>query len=131
MESLPSSDSLEDVDVIPREEKSDLIPTTNIGLSDISVGDFVLAKVMAKKKEHFYVAEVCQILKSDCALEVKYLKRANRLSGNKFVYGSGDIFELALNDVIWKLPTPIPVGATTRQTNFLLFSVDFEHYNVE
>lgn len=123
--SLPSSgDSLDDVDFA---EKA---PNDNLEeVNDVNVGDFALARLQGKKTQHFYVVEVLK--RESDVLEVRYLKRTKHLTGKKFVYSSEQTYELPLEDIIKKLPPPIPVGATARQGNFLLFSVDFSNYNVE
>lgn len=124
-----SSDSLEDVEFGLEEEEECTGDISITDISDVKVGDFVVARVMGKKREHFYVVEVCE--KQDLILEVKYLKRANRLSGNKFIYCSDTIYDLPESDVVWKLPAPIHVRATARQARFLVFSVNFDSYDVE
>lgn len=126
-ESLPSSgDSFSDVTFGIAEEEDD---TNEIANEEVIGGDFALVRVLGKKTSHFYIAEILQ--KDHSVLEVRYLKRARHLSGNKFVYSSEQSYELSLDDVIYKVPPPIPVGATVRQGKFLLFSVDFKNYNVE
>ena len=109
-------------------EQSDSVKET----SKIQEGDFALVRVLGKRKEHFYVAEV--LTKKHNDLHVKYLKRIkNNLGINKFVYNSDTVYEMTTDDVLKKLPAPISVGATARQSRFLLFDVMglFDDYDVE
>lgn len=124
-DSLPeSSDSTNDVDDEVFEQPEDVEVK-----SEIKRDDFVLVKVPGKKKQHLYVA---QILKADQSnFEVKYLKRCSHLSGNKFSYTNETPYEIVFDDILRKLPEPIPVGATARQGRCLIFPVNFESYHIE
>lgn len=41
-----------------------------------------------------------------------------------------EIFAICEEDIVLKLPPPVPVGGTARCKNLLHFSVAFENYNM-
>lgn len=98
---------------------------------EIKVGDFVLVKISGKKKHHFYVAEILKANNPYSNFEVKYLKRCSHLTGNKFSYTDEKAYEISYDDIVKKLPEPIPAGATARQGKCLIFPVNFESYHIE
>lgn len=123
-----SSDSLEDVE-FGATESVNIEEEKDLEIENVQEGGYALVRVAGKKKEHFYVVEILKLYGD--VLEVRYLKKAKSFSENKFVYSSEQTYELSMNDIIKLLPAPVPVGSTSRQTNFMLFTVDFTHYNVE
>ncbi|KAG5889738.1 hypothetical protein JTB14_018960 [Gonioctena quinquepunctata] len=92
----------------------------------IKAKDYVLVKCRGEKSAQHFVANV----RSDAQeFEVIHSKKMQKTDNFLRIEGS-DIFSVHEDDIVLKLPPPVPVGGTARNKNFLRFRVSFENYNM-
>lgn len=91
----------------------------------IGESDYVLLKVMGKRKICYYVGQI--VKKQGIFYEVKYLVKTGR---NTFVLKNDTVYEIDEDDIICKLPSPIIAGNSERQKNMLTFPVNFSAYEM-
>ena len=95
--------------------------------SSLHVQDFVLVKVAGKNKVFHYVGQLSEVPQTDILGSLIYLKREKQ-TGYAFVSNNRDEYEIALADIVQKLPAPIPTGGTARVSSRMIFPVDLSYF---
>lgn len=94
---------------------------------DILKGDFLLIKILGKKRVKHYVAEVLNCY-SKSEFQVLYYKKYG--DGKKFSKSEKEIYDISVEDIIRKLPAPKCEGGSERQILLISFKLDFASYNL-
>ncbi|KAJ8942921.1 hypothetical protein NQ314_009896 [Rhamnusium bicolor] len=96
---------------------------------ELNLKDFVLVQFCTKKTKLHYIGCIQRIINRD-ELEINFLRRKDNKE-NAFIFPViQDVSEVSRSDVIMKLPNPIPVGTTSRQSGCISFSVNFSSLNI-
>lgn len=96
-------------------------------VDNLKVGDFILTRFKANKKEIYYVGQIKATNEHCC--EVSFLRMSEKVK-NKFIFPSvKDVAEVNKTDIAFKLPEP-RVGGTKRQQGLLQFDVNFGDLNI-
>ena len=95
----------------------------------INVGDYILVLCKGEKERGYFVAHVLKINEGTKEYNVKYLKK--QMKTDTFVYlENSEIYSVLEQDIILKLPVPVPIGGTVRTKAQLSFNIDFSYYHL-
>ena len=97
--------------------------------SSYAVGDFVLVQFPKKKglPEH-YIGKIISKELTNSEFKIEFYRRV-RSGSNKFVKESDQIYDVNDNDLVMKLPPPVPMTGSGRLAGRFWFQIDFEKYN--
>ncbi|KAJ8940695.1 hypothetical protein NQ314_010630 [Rhamnusium bicolor] len=96
---------------------------------ELNLKDFVLVQFCTKKTKLHYIGCIQRIINRD-ELEINFLRRKGNKE-NAFIFPViQNVSEVSRSDVIMKLPNPIPVGTTSRQSGCISLSVNFSSLNI-
>lgn len=96
-------------------------------VDNLKVGDYIMTRFKANKKEIFYVGQITAIEEKCC--EVSFLRKSEKVK-NKFIFPNvNDVSEVDKADIAFKLPDPRVTG-TKRQQGLLQFDVNFSNLNI-
>lgn len=139
------SDSEEDSDEISLQDEDgdpesllDLVEEEIMAIQDqdqfescsYEIGDYVLIQFPKKKAapDHF-VGNIVSKDVSDSEFQIKFYKRIE--SSSKFIQESNQTYDVNEQDIILKLPKPLPMAGSNRLAGQLCFPVDFTNFNVK
>lgn len=96
-------------------------------LENINKGMFMIVQLRGKKSIKKFVAEVVDITNENFG--VKYLKRVT--GTEKFYRAEDTIYDVAKEDVVLLLPTPLDIVGSTRQSQYITFSLNLSCHKIE